>query len=166
MINDDDVNDYMPGEWIGYTCRLVVIGFVIAQGIMSNRPPVWVSLICFALYVALSGWPVTAVSQAGLLDLETSLSRFTPTHTAIMAADQHFLCVCYHSILSSASFENCAIMLRRWINWDWHDNIRLKERPYCKLASSSKVCGQPHVTPECDRFILLQQLMGASRQDF
>lgn len=70
-MNDVNVNDYMPKEWIACTCGPVVICSVIAQGIMSNRHPVWVSPICFALCVALSGWPVTAVSQGGLLDLET-----------------------------------------------------------------------------------------------
>lgn len=72
--------------------RSVVICYVIARGIMSNRHPVRVSSICFALCVALSGQPVTVVSQGSLLDLE--IGRFKPTPCAVTDADQHYSAVC------------------------------------------------------------------------
>lgn len=90
--------------------RSVVICYVIARGIMSNRHPVRVSSICFALCVALSGRPVTVVSQGRLLDLEIGPSRFKPTPCAVTDADQHYTCVNYHSVLSGVSFEHtCAV---------------------------------------------------------
>lgn len=90
-MNDDNVNVRVPAQWIGRTWRPAVICFVIAEGIMSNRRPVWVSLICFVL-CPLSGWPVTAVSQGGLLDLETVMLWFSPAPSAVMGADQKFPC--------------------------------------------------------------------------
>ena len=125
-----------------------VICFVIAKGIMSNGRLVWVSPICFALCVALSGWPVTAVSRGGLLDSGTGLSWFTPTPSAVMGADQHFLCGVWVTTVSSpVSHSKTCLLWRKlcllmWMWWrcSWQIDVGDEWGPSRTKPEHSRAC--------------------------